>query len=476
MRMNLRTYSLLAVLVPLAVFCLTISSGGGQERGFVDLQASIVQNHALSIPRNGTDTIQYEGNNYVVYAPGYAFISLPIVELGLILGGPNAQFPVYANFTGELFLAVAASVSSLLLYKISLFYTKSRSAALLAAFTLAFGTSVWPFAVEIYPHDLSMLFSLLSVYLVLVYCKATIRPSWLLGMAGLALGLATFVEYAAGLFVFPLFVYLVLRGKRGEGRSILSTLFGAETISFPAAFVVAGFGTNFLYNYAIFRNPFLFPQQEYVKGLHFYLGDLAAHILFYLASPYRGILFFSPVLILGFYGLYRMSKTTSVRSDSILFLSLFCLIWIFYSAWQDWDGGFSYGPRFLILGLPFLVIPVSVFLSENRSRIWRSVFLALFILSSLIEGIGAISGSSPPSTTDVLTYLPVTYNLPLILQGRFDVWWVQWFGIWGLQTVVISLASVFVFIWFVSSWLCFANLPNYSRVTSRSKTESPIVQ
>lgn len=466
-----KSYALLAVVIPLAVYCLTINLDGGQG-GFVALQSSIVQNHTLAIPLNGTDIVQHGGQNYLVFAPGLAFISLPFGELGFILDNSNSWFPAFAYLMDQLLLAIAASLSSLLVYKISLFYTRSRSAALLTALTLVFATSVWPFSVEIFPHTLSMFLTLSSVYLILLFCKVPGKPVGLLGVAGFSLGLATFVEYAAAVFAIPLLIYLLVI-TRDTNRSIFSNYVNWRTISLSVPFVATSLGLNGVYNYAIFGDPLRFPQEAYVNGLHFYLTDLAAHVLFYLVSPYRGILFYSPILVLGFYGLYRMWTSRSSRADAVLFLSLFCLILVFYSSWQTWDGGNSYGPRFLILGLPFLVIPISIFLSEKRSIVWRSVFLALFVASSLIEGIGTISNALAPASQNVFTYLPVTYSIPLIVHGKFSVWWTQWFGLSGLQTVDILLGTIFAFIWFVAARLSLGKSSRRPRKISTS-SESPV--
>ena len=235
-------------------------------------------------------------------------------------------------------------------------------------------------------------------------------------------------------------------------------LLGKDKISFLVPFLASGLGLNFLYNYALFKNPLRFPQELYINGIHFYYSGLASHVLFNLVSPYRGILLYSPILILGFYGLYRLSQSTGFRADAFLFLTLFAAILLFYSSWQGWDGGNSYGPRFLILGIPYLVIPVSVFLSENRNRIWRSIFLSLFVFSSFIQGIGAISNSSAPSSQDVFNYVPLSYSLSQVVQGKFAVWWSQWFGLSGLPTVEIALASIFVLIWITAFWLSFGSI------------------
>jgi hypothetical protein len=69
----------------------------------------------------------------------------------------------------ELFLAFRASISGFVVYKTSQLFTKLAFASLLASLALTLGSSVWPYAVSVFPHDASLLFSLVSVYLILRY-------------------------------------------------------------------------------------------------------------------------------------------------------------------------------------------------------------------------------------------------------------------------------------------------------------------
>ncbi|MGI0090129.1 MAG: glycosyltransferase family 39 protein [Nitrososphaerales archaeon] len=461
---NASTYAILALALPLAVYCVTLGSSGGQEANIVAVQSAILNNHSLSIQFNWFDTVQFAGENYSVYAPGYALLSLPFAAAGFFIDGSATGFATHAILMDELLLSIAASLSALLVYKICLFYTRFQSVALLIAFTLTLATSIWPFGVEVFPHDLSMMFALLSVYLVLTYTRTRSRPMSLLGMAGLGLGVGTLVEYAAALFIAPLLVYLVAKRREEGSRSSVSRVLNSGPISFLASFIASGVGLNLLYNYALFGDPLLFPQQLYYNGIHFLLGSLAYHILLNLISPYRGLFLFSPVLLLGFYGLYRMSLSIAWRADAILFMSLFSLILVYYSAWQGWDGGAAYGPRFLVLGLPYLVIPITVFLSEKWSKIARSVFLALFVLSSFIAGLGAFAGTPPSNTQDVFTYQPTSFGISQILQGKLAVWWIQMLPSADTLTIYISLGLVFAFIWLIASYLSLRNLPNSRKV------------
>jgi hypothetical protein len=400
------------------------------------MQYSIIQNHSLSVAVKGTDTILFGGLYYNVYAPGLTFLSLPFAAIGIIFQGTlgRAGSPVLLD---EAFLSIAASLSSLIMYNISKFYTRNYFSCLFVSLTLSLATSVWPFAVSIFPHDASLLFSILGVYLVLRYAKSPEgKRTRLLELAGLSIGIASLIEYAAGLLMLPLLTYLFVLQK-SEGKS------GFRLIGFLGTFALTGIVLNLAYNYALFGNPMIFPQQLYSDGLHFFVnGSMLEQILFNLFSPYRGVFLLSPVLVLGILGLYFMFRSEETRSDSILFLSLFLIILLYYSSWQGWDGGWSYGPRFLVLGLPYLVIPLALVIPRLSKIQWKFIFLALFGISCLVQDLGAIAGSAPP-TQGILQYQVLSYAIPQILQGNSAVWWIP--SGWTGDPVPILLAAAVVF-------------------------------
>jgi hypothetical protein len=219
--------------------------------------------------------------------------------------------------------------------------------------------------------------------------------------------------------------------------------------SFVRVFAIVGVGLNLMYNYSIFCNQFEFPQLMSGTGIHFLVNtSLFEHILFYLISPFRGVFVLCPILILGLFGFREMWGL--YRRESILFITLFTVILVYYSAWQGWDGACAYGPRFMVIGLPYLAISITILLTQKRE--WFKTFLGLFFISSFIEGIGAIAGPSAPGRNDPLLFQPVSFALPQILSGNVSVFWIQWIG---YPAVVAETLLVFSIIWYVVNKIIF---------------------
>ncbi len=432
------SYSLAAFLVPFLIYVLTLRFYD-YTYGFNVLatQYAMWINHSFSVgtaahsvaPNNipNVDTINYQGNYYVAYAPGLILLSYPFSVLGFLLDGGKLLPQGNAIVLLEAFVAFCGALGALLTYKICLMYT-SRAAALLASLVLAFGTSAWPFASVVFPHDVTMLFVLGAAYCIVYYLRGS--PNTLvLALAGLCLGLAATTDYVSTLLIFPVaaFLLVVALGRWGEieyrvqsvkpastfknvtrivpeySGSFLSTRSSSpgseqvldqnagqknqvfnrlnllEWLIFVVVFVVSGPLIVLGYNYVLFKNPFTFPEEffEYVPqgqrnfaGLEnrFRLDALGVQAFFNLFSLYRGLLVLSPVLIFGFFGLYLMlsKKQWGLRRDGIFFGLLFLTIFLPYSAWNDWAGGAAYGPRFLVSSLPYLVIPMSIVFANWR--------------------------------------------------------------------------------------------------------------
>jgi len=209
------------------------------------------------------------------------------------------------------------------------------------------------------------------------------------------------------------------------------------------------------YNQLVTGNPISFPEDlcACANGQtalsRFDLSQLLTVPMYDLLSPFRGLFLISPVLLVGVYGLYRMYRSGRLRGDALLFLSIFLLGLFPYSAWSDWQGGGSLGPRYLIDVIPYLVIPIAFVLSENLERGVRRrwVFLSLFVFSSLISGAAAFTSPDPisPTAPNLFFFQPIAQSIPWLLQNNLDVWWFAYSPLLAFVIVPLCFLSVWVF-------------------------------
>jgi hypothetical protein len=105
-------------------------------------------------------------------------------------------------------------------------------------------------------------------------------------------------------------------------------------------------------------------------------------------SPYRGLFFFAPVLLVALLGAVVGLRNSRERSAVLVA----CVGWLgmllFASSSVMWWGGFSVGPRYILPGVPFLALPLGVALARiNQAGDRRLRLLGL-------AGIGALSAVS----------------------------------------------------------------------------------
>lgn len=438
-----------ALLVPFLFYALTLDGkifSSGVDASIVATQYALWKTGTASIGTAGSllvYTVDYgvhHGLAYSAIAPGTALLSYPFAAAAFALGGGLLVLPGPVQVADELFLAASASVAAYFFYRMCRLYS-DEWVSLFLTLVLAFCTPLWPFTTVVFENAPSLMFSTIGVYFALSSPRNPDKP-WLPLLSGLFVGLASFVEYAAALFSVPLAAFEAQRTRSGKNA---------------AAFILGftlGLTPNLLYNLLVFGNPLLFPEQLKSGTPKPLLGILSAfnpqpiplHLAYYLASPYRGILFYSPILVAGLYAAYCSLKSGVMRPESALFLTLTAEVLAFYSAWFDWAGGLAYGPRFLTLATPYMLAPLTQHLARWLGGRWRTPLLALAAYSSFIQGLGALTDPFSVSGGPA-TFQPLAFNLQLLVQGRLDTWWMAAVGITGAISAWAFAAEVYMLVW-----------------------------
>ena len=409
----------LSILIPLLIYGATLNGRVASDytSGILGTQFAFWRDRSFSLGPPGsliTDTVDkgaYKGLYYSAISPGIAILTYPLAAIGFRLDGDEFNPFGYALLLDEAAIALAGALGIFFTYKICRLHAPPLP-SFLAGLCLAFGTTVWPFATVLFPHVVAMFLSTVAVYLVLRNCKEGPQSISIL-LAGWCLGLSTFAEYVAVFMALPLLVYLLRAGGRRYAYA-----FGAGMLVGPLF--------HLFFNFVAFRNLLVFPESlkpHESAGIlgRFDITGLPGHLVAYLVSPYRGLLLVSPVIAFGIYGLFRMIRNEAMRRDGSLFLGLFLAVVIPYSMWWDWSGGVGYGPRFLILGLPYLAVPISITISEPRTQMTTSIFILLFMASSVIQSAGAFWG--PFSSGGVWSYEPAAQTTK-IFGGTVTAWWI----------------------------------------------------
>ncbi len=251
----------------------------------------------------------------------------------------------------------------------------SHHVAFLVGLIYGLATLAFPYARTLYGEPLAALLLLLAVYALYCYWE---RRHWaylvVLSLScGLLVGVNTIYALPAGLLGLLAFAEGI---RRRSLRDLLALLI-------PAIIFAAAFG---LYNALRFGSPF-------TTGYRFSDGEgftfpFWSGIFGLTISPYRGLFWYSPVLLLALPGWLMLRRHFSRLAWLILALVIFQFA--MFAAWWSWDGGVTWGPRFLLPIIPLMAFALAPLIAEAAKKRWLALVLIGFVgLSCFIQLLGA---------------------------------------------------------------------------------------
>lgn len=285
------------------------------------------------------------------YPYGTAVVTAPLLfalEMGgrLLGSNPIARLRTQPPRALEKELAsLIAAAACLALALLGLEVTRRLAPALLVGAVFAFGTSMWSTVSRgLWQHGPLIL---LATVALIFLARARRREEWRWAAAsGLPLGAAFVVRPTAVIPIVLVAVYLTLANRKAA--------------MFYAVAVMTVVVPSIVYNEHIYKqalNPFYARDAFISAGLrHTFPTALAGTMV----SPARGLLIFSPVVLMPLFGVVRGRS----RWSGLQFVAIgtVLLIWLATANTVDWPGGYSYGPRLLSDTLPwlaFLALPAA---------------------------------------------------------------------------------------------------------------------
>jgi len=301
------------------------------------------------------DVSAVDGRLYSNKAPGLAVVSLPGYLLARPFAGPPSREAMRAGVNAM--RLVGATLPVLLLAALA-----ARAAGRLGAdperipvavFALLFATPLFAYGLLLFSHALvaAALFGAWAALFTPATPRTAARRELL---AGALLGLAIVSEYPAALPAAVLFG--AAAWGRGPGRPARIAAGGAP---FALALVV--------YNRLCFGGFFELSSAHEAEGS---FRALASAGLFgiglpspaalgrLLLDPSKGLLLFSPFVVLGLRALPAAARSLGRPATAALALVPISMLLLF-AGYPNWHGGFTVGPRYLVGALPFLVFPLA---------------------------------------------------------------------------------------------------------------------
>lgn len=358
-------------------------------------------------------TEEIDGHVYMLYPVGASLLAVPFV---FVLDRISPQFneSLQHGFGEPVQTALATLVvalTAMLIFRLARGYLR-RPYALLIALAFAFGTSAWSTASRtLWQHGPSMLMLTIALLLVL---RARSNPQWI-QFVSLPLAFAYVIRptNSIAIVVFSLFVLFTYR------RYFFRYLLWALPIAIP--FVLL----NLSVYHALLPNYY-----RWYSG--FSLNTFFQALIGQWVSPSRGLLIYSPFLILALVGVIVKAKRREFEKHDPFILAIIGLHWISISLWWNWWGGVAYGPRLFTDMLPYFaywLIPAAGVLQRaqgGRKIAQGAVWAGLLGLSVFIHYRGAnvpevIDWNGHPAAIDFNSFRVWDWRDPQWLRGvTFD--------------------------------------------------------
>ncbi len=449
-----RRYSiyLLLFLFLLAVYLLTYTPRVNSSDGIamVATAESLVRRGALDVEQIRWMGLQQgtyglDGLLYSRKGIGVPLGLLPLVWLGLTAPGLG---PVSLSL---LFNALVTALTAVFLLSYLTRLGFSSTTGLLTALTFGLGTLAWPYAKSLFSDPFSGLLLLGAAWLLLAF-RRTGRSRYAFG-AGLLLGWNVATRYAEALFlpVFGLLLlyYLVTNDElRFTNENFVTRHSSLVTPVLAFAAPIAAVGLSLMaFNLSRYGDPFntgYLPTETFSAV---WWRGIAGQ----LVSPGRGLLLYSPVLILTFFSAPAFFQRH--RPEAVLALSIILIHLLLYGKWFMWHGGFAWGPRFLIPTLPFwamLLAPATAWRGWRGMLFWLLVILGVGIQLQLVlvdftpfQGFLLDTGLPlfDPQTFFNPQYSPLLHGWGFITRQNLDVAW-AWQGRINWPLLAALLASI----------------------------------
>ncbi len=273
----------------------------------------------------------------------------------------------------------------------------STAVAWLVALAYGAGTMALPHARTFFSEPLATFFALMSFYFLFAAERLSL-PRIL--SAGIAFALALLTRLDSAVIAPALGLYFLLRFFESESddqnifnrqvdlhhllRQVTSRHFLLSVIALsagPLLFALLHFALNWLH----FGNPFSSAYADQPEGIQF-RTPLLAGLYGYFMSVGKSVFLFSPAIVFGLAGWRAFGRCLPSLAFSLALAVI--LLLLFHSRWQNWAGGWCWGPRHIFMAHAFVMIPAVGFVSQ-WTRLRRAIFAAVMPVAFGVQLYGA---------------------------------------------------------------------------------------
>lgn len=378
------------------------------------------------------------GLEYAQYGIGQPLLAVPFYYLGdpiqslmsdsswiALLGRLRTSFPSVAPnetpysqvsaMTHHLALSIfnlfVTALAGSMLFALALRLTGSMRGAWVGALAWGIGSLAWPHSRTFFSEPLAGLCLLLSLLCLARYFIPKISrdefisaddyiaeeprstgSTWFLILAGIAAGYGALVRIDSIVF-FPGLTLIALCGDftsspfslRNFWDSLFQKKIAIRLIAFAAPIAAAG-AIILTLNFLHYGNPLSSGYSDQPEGIAFSTPVLAGLYGFFMSIG-KGLFFFSPALILAFWGTRPMIRRIPVIAAGIGLV--FIAFLLFNSSWRNWAGGWCWGPRHIYQIHVLLALPIAFWAADKWTSTRRITAIIVMVIGAAIQLYGS---------------------------------------------------------------------------------------
>lgn len=370
---------------------------------------SIVEDHDFIIDD------KHDATEDIIYRDGHWYSSkppvLPIVASSVYYVAHNffnQDFPSFDEvhedqyyyslyptvyFTSLIFVGGTFLLLLFYFYKTLKLFSIDKKHHLPLILGLGIGTLFFSYSITLNNHTIAGALLFISFYYLLLLKNEVNNVAKLnqrLAISGFLASLAAVIDLPTGLTFYGLF-FLYFLFKFGYKKIIYYI--------WPAVIILA---IHFYFNYQIFggflpaqvyKQYWIGPDGDWINqeaSPDFSYRNAWPIYLFNILIGSHGLLLYTPVLALAFYGMYKIIKEKKeFLWEAVLVLVGFLLVIIFYTFFSRAYGGTAYGFRWFIAVTPLIYFFIIFLFQGQPSRKISLIFTLLFGWSAIFAIIGA---------------------------------------------------------------------------------------
>jgi hypothetical protein len=327
------------------------------------------------------------GLYYTKWGLGQSLVEVPFLWIHQALFAPPLpgrldQREVYAVSEFMALILCPSIVSALgcaLIYLFALRFNYSKRVSILLSLLYGLATMIWPYSKSLMSEATLNVAILGGVYGASSY---VVKPSKArLAAAGVCLGFAIVTKIMSLVVVGVVVFYLLATCRRRTTLRDLVLFFGPPFLGFV--------GIQLWHNFIRYGDIWQFGYGSGWGNLGFrtplYVGLWGLFL-----SPGKSFFLYTPLAILCFFSLKSFFRRN--KAESLLFVGIIMAYTLPHARWCLWAGDWAWGPRFLLVIIPYLILPCGIFFEgwNRRSRLGRIALTALIAFSFGIQILGSV--------------------------------------------------------------------------------------